>query len=586
MCSNYQREEITVLEEVQEINVTYDWYVTHGAASPRPGSKVTPLYCGEQVFTEIEKAIINATHSITLVFWRIDESTRLTTQSTNTIMQQLEKKSQQGIKVKLLLNKLTNPSYWYENIGSMSPEGFEVLEEYKKTFPNLEIVYRGFSGHDRDCMTKMLTQQGIQEWSDQELALTKGASHHQKMLLIDCEDANNAKAFILGLNLSPEYRDNLNHYYDYNPDAPDVNWQDLGCVVEGPIIRPIHWHFLQAWERAHGRSLNNYPLINYKIKGSHAPQFCCTQFQENRQEILTSYEKAIGNAHDYIYMENQYFRYIPLAEQIKQRALQLKHTPRLYGKTASDHLYLFVVTHYEIELAIGNTMNTYRMLVELGQQQLMPAIQKTLSEYDPNAWLKTIEISQEQKEKILSPKDEQRIKKIEDIKDLTDIDKYDLDSDKKPFELFEVEGLKVVIGALYTDSTKTATTEQHKGPISYRGVNLHSKLLLVDDLFTSVGSANIHTRGFFTDSEANISLPDHDTAYQIRSTLWQAHANRSYDNNHTTSSASIRCDIKENFKHWNRMMDDNWKHKGKGEPLKGHLVRFWNDTNTSLYVFD
>lgn len=585
MDTKYQDETCTVTEDIKEVNCTLDWYAANGAPPSSPGSKVTPLYCGEQVFGEIEQAIINATKSINLIFWRMDEDTRLTAQSTKTIGQLLQEKANSGVKVKILLNKLTNPSFWKGIASDIFTPGVSVIANLLAN-DNIETAYRGFSGSDRDNMTEMLKSLNIEEWSKLELVLTKGASHHQKMVLVDCDDANLAKAFVLGLNMSPEYRDSLDHYYNYNPDAPDTNWQDLGCMVEGPIIQPIYWHFLNAWERTHERSLNHYPVINYINKGHHAPQFCCTQFQENKREILASYEKAINNAHNYIYMENQYFRYIPFAKQIKERAKQLQNDARQHNAAPDNDLYLFVLIHYDIENAIVNSMNTYRMLAELGQQQLMPGMQKSISDYNPDKWYSLKLITAEEKAKILTPEDEEHIGKVENVKDLTDPEKYGIDGDNKPFELFDIPGLKVVIGSLCTDSTKSAKGSTNGQPIEYRGITLHSKLLLVDDLFMSVGSANVHTRGFWTDSEANISLPDPDIAYDMRSTLWQAHADQSYDNSDFSSSETIKCDAKENFSHWNDMMDENWKLMGKKEALIGHLVRFWNDSSTSLHAAD
>lgn len=590
---DYEQEEVTASKETREINATLDWYAVTGVSSPKSGSKITPLYCGEHVFREIEAAIKNATQSINLVFWRMDETTRLTSNSTKTIRQLLEEKSQQGVKVKLLLNKLTNPDYWYENIGRLSPEGYQIIEDHKRAFPNIETVYRGFSGFDRDKMTEMLEQQGIKEWTDQELVLTKGATHHQKMVLIDSEDADKAKAFVLGLNMSPEYRDTLDHYYDYNPDAPKINWQDLGCMAEGPIMLSIYYHFITAWSRETDKNLSEIPQIEYTPKGTHSPQFCCTQFQETKFAILESYKKAIGNAHNYIYIENQYFRYPEIAELIKKRAIELRAVAQA-NEIKTEELYLFVIMNYGLEkLPIIktdiNAMNTYATLASLGQQQLMPGIQQSLSNYDPDAWFKSVYISQEEKDTILTPEDQKHIESVDDIKDLTDPKKYDIDGQngQKPFELHDIPGLKVIIGTLNTDSTKRQNSNGHSATkVDYRGITVHSKLLIVDDLFTSVGSANINVRSFFTDSEANISIPDNQLAYEMRSKLWKANTTKSIDNAELTSSAAIKCDAKRNFKHWNNTMNENWKRKQQGNSLIGHLVRFWDDTSTDLYIYD
>lgn len=279
-------------------------------------------------------------------------------------------------------------------------------------------------------------------------------------------------------------------------------------------------------------------------------------------------------------MENQYFRHVPLAKLIKQRALELQKSVRQYSQLEYPDLYLFVLTNYELEFAKGTAFNTYCMLAELGQQQLMPNMLKRLSK-----------ISKDTIDTIFTMADKEHIDNIPDVKELPDPEKYDVDSkDKKerPFNLHDIPNLKVVIGALYTDSTKQEN-ENIFSPTTqtvHRGVTVHSKLLIVDDIFVSLGSANINARSFYTDSEANISIPDPELAYSMRSKLWLAHTRRSIDNPKANSCNTIKCDAKSNFEHWNMLMNKNWRRKAKNDPLISHLVRFWDDESNSFYVYD
>lgn len=62
------------------------------------------------------------------------------------------------------------------------------------------------------------------------------------------------------------------------------------------------------------------------------------------------------------------------------------------------------------------------------------------------------------------------------------------------------------------------------------GIYVHAKLMLVDDIFLSVGSSNLNRRGFFHDGETNVfAVPEHlrrdpaNPALRLRCQLWADH---------------------------------------------------------------
>ncbi|HEY2659535.1 MAG TPA: phospholipase D-like domain-containing protein [Caulobacteraceae bacterium] len=62
------------------------------------------------------------------------------------------------------------------------------------------------------------------------------------------------------------------------------------------------------------------------------------------------------------------------------------------------------------------------------------------------------------------------------------------------------------------------------------GIYVHAKLMVVDDIFMSVGSANLNRRGFFHDGEMNVfAVPEHlrrdpaNPALRLRCQLWAEH---------------------------------------------------------------
>ena len=94
---------------------------------------------------------------------------------------------------------------------------------------------------------------------------------------------------------------------------------------------------------------------------------------------------------------------------------------------------------------------------------------------------------------------------------------------------------------------------------------MHSKLLLVDDLYTLLSSANINVRSMHGDSELGIAQPNPDLARAMREELW----------GRMLGGWPKRP---KNFELWNQKMDDNWKAQVADEPFTSHLLRFWDVT--------
>lgn len=104
------------------------------------------------------------------------------------------------------------------------------------------------------------------------------------------------------------------------------------------------------------------------------------------------------------------------------------------------------------------------------------------------------------------------------------------DIDGEP--LMEVEVLR---GSAGTNPRWGANTVKHiKGSTvtlaQLKGIFVHSKIMMVDDLFVSIGSANLNRRGLFHDGEINVfavpeqlkSAPD-NPALALRTSLWAEH---------------------------------------------------------------
>lgn len=445
------------------------------------------------------------------------------------------------------------------------------------------------------------------------LALTLFASHHQKMVLVDYEDTANAVGFVMGHNMHRSYWDTSAHLYNDKAAGRSAGfgpWQDLSMKVQGPVLHDLNHNFSTAWDREtfwvkkwfvdglHDQRQAIKPE-HFKAAGTTSAQICRTQPQEGAEtSILELYRKALGNVRNYAYFENQYFRYPPLAKQLRELAEAYR------SKKRKKPLYLFVVTNNPNDGSFSST--TYATLQALGQEQLMPQAQRTLAEdmlrkrsqlayleanphndiYVQRAQLNRAAVLKreiiELEKKGVTPEVEERLGGLKP-KDIPELGKPKDDAEEdipKPYTLQELPGLKVVIATLTTCTPEPKSTLAEGEQAYFRDIYVHSKLLVVDDVFSLLSSANINTRSLHTDSELGLATPDAALAKHWREELWKLHAGESFNDGNGD------CDAAKNFKNWNEVMDINWKNKNRNKPLTAHLTRFWDVETPYAKAFD
>jgi phosphatidylserine/phosphatidylglycerophosphate/cardiolipin synthase-like enzyme len=96
-------------------------------------------------------------------------------------------------------------------------------------------------------------------------------------------------------------------------------------------------------------------------------------------------------------------------------------------------------------------------------------------------------------------------------------------------------------------------------------VYIHSKLMIVDDVFTTHGSANINTRSMQVDSELNIAHEWASETQALRRRLWDLH----------TAGKGMQDDPEAAFKAWQNIINKNKVRKSeKKENPYASLVEF------------
>src|SRR5207245_11489744 len=68
-----------------------------------------------------------------------------------------------------------------------------------------------------------------------------------------------------------------------------------------------------------------------------------------------------------------------------------------------------------------------------------------------------------------------------------------------------------------------AASSEVDGEEDYRPIYVHAKVAIIDDLWSTVGSANLNNRGMRDDTEMNVATLDAELACGLRVLLWAEH---------------------------------------------------------------
>ena len=119
-------------------------------------------------------------------------------------------------------------------------------------------------------------------------------------------------------------------------------------------------------------------------------------------------------------------------------------------------------------------------------------------------------------------------------------------------------------------------------------VYVHAKLNIIDDAFTTLGSANINFRSMNVDSEINIALENGQIATELRQTLWGLHtATRGTDGEPlpggTSADATGQNGVDSAFKAWCKIATQNKKRQNKTLAPRASLVEFFRESKDRTY---
>ena len=617
------------LQHTQQVTCSAPWYVQN---TEYPPAKATyqPLINGEEAFEAVHLAIAQATKTIDIICWGFQPSMYFIRDgSAPSIGELLMTKAGKGIEVRVLgwempfnaagaggeANLPGKGPLRIEDRAMQSSTADQYAEDRKwfsrcafadhlapaiRVARNVPVfVGRGFSMYERAEIAYQAKYKSL----DPQLSLStlgvlaSTATHHQKTVLIDYEQTDRAVGFVMGHNMLDEYWDTDKHSAlnrtEGSKPAPNrgprgnTPRQDISSQISGPILEHLHHNFATAWRKETGEDL----LASRKAMAV-APQLQCapgvtrqlaqivrTQAQDGKRDIEKIYLKAVNNATQFIYIENQYFRWPPLAEAIKTAAAKQTRAgrdPGLHG-----NLHLFVITNASPDGVGPGSLNTQRMLESLGRGDTIPEITKlqrieqakaqanaqtpTLAELLERQALLTLtsltdalgggEISDKAREAQRDAARNNASRQIALKAQIAAIEQSTLEPESRP-------GLKIHVCSLVAPDSPAGQ--------QWMPVYIHSKLMIVNDVFTTHGSANINTRSMQVDSELNIAHEWMSVTRALRRRLWDLH----------TDGRGAQDDPKEAFKAWEDIITENKERQSKKLTPYAPLVEFYYGEKT------
>jgi phosphatidylserine/phosphatidylglycerophosphate/cardiolipin synthase-like enzyme len=341
-----------------------------------------------------------------------------------------------------------------------------------------------------DLRSRGATIQAFKQNHQQTFGETQLGSNHEKMTVVDSQVAVTG-----GIDFSSDKNDGLLHDRKHRSS---LFWHDVVALVEGPAAYDFDRHFERRWammrdqwdedkdggtrpdvlnlpdrtepalDRDEAEAVRTYdrsPIV--RVPGG-----------EEVREIRESYRRAILAAEHYVYLEHQYIYYPVLGEYL---ADAMRDNPRLQVIwcipffTEESHDPVAQRAQLRKAGALADSITDTKALARGGGTAAAVKMQTVWHGF---------------------------FRQHEMVKTLRGIDpkRFGAFSIQRPFAR-RPDGSEVAIEMIYP----------------------HSKMLLADDRFVSIGSANANGRGFTRDGENNVSARCPVAAKAFRERLWGEH---------------------------------------------------------------
>jgi phosphatidylserine/phosphatidylglycerophosphate/cardiolipin synthase-like enzyme len=108
-------------------------------------------------------------------------------------------------------------------------------------------------------------------------------------------------------------------------------------------------------------------------------------------------------------------------------------------------------------------------------------------------------------------------------------------------------------------------------------IYIHSKLVIVDDKWITIGSANTDRDGLEYSAEFDLGIVSSDLSPRLRVKLWREHLktnNMDYYSSHSSSEQFNLYNFEEGFKAWEELAEENGKRIRRHESIQGHVYYY------------
>lgn len=191
-----------------------------------------------------------------------------------TLAEKLIEASQRGVNVRILVNQ-----------NLLVPDDYDEIAEL---FNNSPVLVRPFTAQGPHVM-------------------------HAKILIVDGREA-----FIIGSPFTQSYWDTIKHYViDLRRGSKEKQpVHDVSIHIKGGSVPFIEEYFVNLWNYLSHQEYDDEDILELhnspSSTGNHSIQLVRsitpeTFLKDGEKGVLDMYRRAIGNAQEFIYMENQYF---------------------------------------------------------------------------------------------------------------------------------------------------------------------------------------------------------------------------------------------------------------------------------------
>jgi len=502
-------------------------------------------------------------------------------------------------------------------------------------FKNLEVRLRRGSPLEIHSNLARYLPDSKRDLSEAASMIAVG-THHQKPILIDYEPAaggrpRNVCGYVMGLNSVTDYWDTTSHAFndprrELSPNSytnyDDVRWhrkpyRDYAIRVQGEALHCLNRNFVQGWDSAAGVQVIPGPagsLFPANGAGAFSKKLgdrrqsiqardiprpsgsrCRVQIQRTQPEsddgtILKGYTLASANALNYIYVENQYFQLSEWPRLLKDVRRRYRRAMQEAGAAPTDMapLHLFVVipqpergqmvpSTYDTvgTLGAGAQMGEYDKKVQGERKRRQAGARGGGGLVGASANTVPVDAQAQLQELGIKPLVAMLLT-FDSANQAKNIRVKARDSEAQDAQA----GVEEKARGHADDVDPENLSDFNIMSRRYREIYIHSKLMIVDDVYLTLGSANLNARSMAADSELNLCTEEYAFTKAARKRVWGNLAGDDLDGRDCT-----RRETAQAHEDWLKRMKANGGNKAKAHaPENNSFIHLFEDPRGVPFV--